>query len=73
MRCVGLVSRVVPADDLLDESIEAATKIASFSQPIGMYILSSIQTACSQCTLSHSHCQSISMQSRSTAVVALVL
>jgi len=30
----GLVSRVVPADDLLDESIEAATKIASFSQPI---------------------------------------
>merc|ERR1711865_539469 len=30
----GLVSRVVPADTLLEESIEAATKIASFSQPI---------------------------------------
>merc|ERR1711865_912289 len=30
----GLVSRVVPADDLLDESIAAAAKIASFSQPI---------------------------------------
>merc|ERR1711865_101274 len=30
----GLVSRVVPADDLLDESIAVAAKIASFSQPI---------------------------------------
>merc|ERR1712216_16411 len=30
----GLVSRVVPADGLVDDAIETASKIASFSQPI---------------------------------------
>ena len=34
-RC-GLVSRIVPADRLVDEAIEAAQKIASFSRPIVM-------------------------------------
>lgn len=30
----GLVARVVPADQLLDEAVKTAEKIASFSQPI---------------------------------------
>lgn len=34
-RC-GLVSRVVPADKLVEEALAAAKKIASFSQPIAM-------------------------------------
>ena len=34
-RC-GLVSRVVPADDLLEEALKAADKIASYSLPIAM-------------------------------------
>jgi enoyl-CoA hydratase/carnithine racemase len=31
----GLVSRVVPEDELLDRAVEMAGKIASFSKPIG--------------------------------------
>ena len=33
----GLVSRVVPAAELLDNAMEMAKKIASFSKPVGMY------------------------------------
>lgn len=32
----GLVSRVVPAGELLNEAIKTAEKIASMSKPIGM-------------------------------------
>ena len=34
----GLVSRVVTADSLVEEALKTARKIASFSQPIGLYI-----------------------------------
>jgi enoyl-CoA hydratase len=40
-RC-GLVSRVVPADKLVDEALAAAKKIASFSQPIVMMAKDSV-------------------------------
>jgi enoyl-CoA hydratase len=43
-RC-GLVSRVVPADKLLDEALSAAKKIASFSQPIAMMAKESVNRA----------------------------
>ena len=38
----GLVSRVIPADKLLDEATKAATKIAEMSQPIAMMTKESI-------------------------------
>ncbi len=38
----GLVSRIVPADKLMDEALEAAEKIASFSLPIAMMTKESI-------------------------------
>ncbi|TMJ36845.1 MAG: enoyl-CoA hydratase [Alphaproteobacteria bacterium] len=38
----GLVSRVVPAEKLLDEALDAAKKIASFSQPIAMMAKESV-------------------------------
>ena len=38
----GLVSRVVPAEKLLDEALGAAKKIASFSQPIAMMAKESV-------------------------------
>lgn len=41
----GLVSRVVPADKLLDEVLSAATAIASMSQPMVMMIKESIGRA----------------------------
>lgn len=41
----GLVSRVVPVERLLPEALEAAQKIASFSQPIAMMIKESINRA----------------------------
>lgn len=41
----GLVSRVVPAERLLDEALEAAEKIASFSLPIVMMIKESLNQA----------------------------
>lgn len=34
----GLVARVVPAADLLDEAVRTATKIASLSRPVTMMI-----------------------------------
>ena len=41
----GLVARVVPADRLLDEAIEAATVIAGFSLPVVMMIKESVNRA----------------------------
>src|SRR5690606_28188835 len=43
-RC-GLVSRVVPADRLLDEAQEVAEKIADFSLPIVMMAKESVNRA----------------------------
>ncbi len=43
-RC-GLVSRVVPADKLVEEALAAAKKIASFSQPIAMMAKESVNRA----------------------------
>ena len=41
----GLVSRVVPADELIGEAIAAAEKIAGFSQPIVMMAKESVNRA----------------------------
>jgi enoyl-CoA hydratase len=41
----GLVSRVVPADKCLDEAIEAATVIATYSNPSVMIAKESINRA----------------------------
>jgi enoyl-CoA hydratase len=41
----GLVSRVVPADDLLTEAVAVAAKIASMSKPVTMMITESIDRA----------------------------
>jgi enoyl-CoA hydratase len=41
----GLVSRVVPAADLLDEALSVATTIASMSKPVTMMITESIDRA----------------------------
>jgi len=41
----GLVSRVVPADKLVDEALAAATAIASMSLPVAMMIKESINRA----------------------------
>jgi enoyl-CoA hydratase len=41
----GLVSRVVPADKLLDEALAAAAKIGEFSQPVVMMIKESVNRA----------------------------
>ncbi|MBD8878651.1 enoyl-CoA hydratase [Roseibium polysiphoniae] len=43
-RC-GLVSRVVPADELLEEALKAAEKIADFSLPIAMMTKESVNRA----------------------------
>jgi enoyl-CoA hydratase len=43
-RC-GLVSRVVPADNLVEEALSAAKKIASFSQPIAMMAKEAVNRA----------------------------
>lgn len=43
-RC-GLVSRVVPASELLEEALKAASKIASFSQPVVMMAKETINRA----------------------------
>ncbi len=43
-RC-GLVSRIVPADKLIEEALAAAKKIASFSQPIAMMAKESVNRA----------------------------
>ena len=41
----GLVSRVVPAAKMLEEALAAATKIASFSQPVTMMIKEAVNRA----------------------------
>ena len=41
----GLVSRVVPADDLMDEVMKAAAKIADFSRPAVMLMKEAVNRA----------------------------
>lgn len=41
----GLVSRIVPADDLLEETLKAAEKIAEFSLPVVMMAKESVDRA----------------------------
>ena len=41
----GLVSRIVPADDLLDEAIKAAETIASYSKPSTMFAKEAVDRA----------------------------
>lgn len=41
----GLVSRIVPAEKLLDEAVNAAVKIASFSQPVVMMAKEAVNRA----------------------------
>jgi enoyl-CoA hydratase len=41
----GLVSRVVPAGELLDEAIKSATKVASMSRPISMMVKETVNRA----------------------------
>lgn len=41
----GLVSRVVPADELLDEAIKSAAKVAAMSRPIAMMVKESVNRA----------------------------
>ena len=41
----GLVSRIVPAEKLLDEAVNAAAKIASFSQPVVMMAKEAVNRA----------------------------
>ena len=41
----GLVSRIVPADKLLEEAIAVADKVASMSQPIAMMVKESVNRA----------------------------
>jgi enoyl-CoA hydratase len=41
----GLVSRVVPADKLLEEALAVAAKIASYSLPVVMMIKESVNRA----------------------------
>ncbi|ALV26730.1 enoyl-CoA hydratase [Pannonibacter phragmitetus] len=43
-RC-GLVSRIVPLDDLMEEAMKAAEKIADFSMPVVMMIKESVNRA----------------------------
>jgi enoyl-CoA hydratase len=42
---VGLVSRVVPTSDLVEDAIKTATKIAEFSRPITMMIKEAVNRA----------------------------
>ncbi|WP_281505762.1 enoyl-CoA hydratase [Aromatoleum buckelii] len=42
---VGLVSRIVPPERLLDEALEAAARIAAFSLPVAMMIKESVNRA----------------------------
>lgn len=41
----GLVSRIVPAEKLLDEAVDAAAKIASFSRPVVMMAKEAVNRA----------------------------
>ncbi len=41
----GLVSRIIPVDDLLDEAIKVATQIANLSRPITMMVKDAVNRA----------------------------
>ena len=41
----GLVSRIVPADELLEETMKTAAKIAAMSRPAAMMVKESINRA----------------------------
>jgi enoyl-CoA hydratase len=41
----GLVSRVVPAAELLDEAVKSATKVAAMSRPIAMMVKEAVNRA----------------------------
>ncbi|MDH3669634.1 MAG: enoyl-CoA hydratase-related protein, partial [Gammaproteobacteria bacterium] len=41
----GLVSRVVPTSDLVEDAVKTATKIAEFSRPITMMIKEAVNCA----------------------------
>jgi len=41
----GLVSRIVPADKLLDEAMSAANAIAGMSQPVALLVKESVNRA----------------------------
>jgi enoyl-CoA hydratase len=41
----GLVSRIVPAEKLLDEAVNAAAKVASFSRPVAMMAKEAVNRA----------------------------
>jgi len=41
----GLASRIVPLDDLMDEAIKLATKIAEMSRPVAMLVKESVNRA----------------------------
>lgn len=41
----GLVSRIIPADKLLEEALATATKIASYSLPVAMMVKESVNRA----------------------------
>ncbi len=41
----GLVARIVPADSLMDEAMQLAEKIASFSGPVSMKVKESVNKA----------------------------
>jgi enoyl-CoA hydratase len=41
----GLVSRIVPADNLLEEAVAVATRIASMSQPVVMMVKEAVNRA----------------------------
>ena len=41
----GLVSRVVPADSLMDTALEVATKISGMSKPVAQHAVETVNTA----------------------------
>ena len=45
----GLVARIVPADSLMDEAMQLAEKIASFSGPVSMKVKESVNKAYEPC------------------------
>ena len=41
----GLVSRIVPLDDLMEEAVKLGTKIANMSRPVAMLVKESVNRA----------------------------
>jgi enoyl-CoA hydratase/carnithine racemase len=53
---LGLVSKVIPADQLVDETVKTAEKIANMSQPMTQMIKECInQCECIMCVLTISN------------------